>query len=56
MHEPSEFNPQTAGQKLAPIISVSWFAQELLPKLAFRPMEEKKPSTILRMLQRAARI
>jgi hypothetical protein len=37
-----EFNPQTAGQKLAPIISTSWFAQELMPKLAFRSMDEQE--------------
>ena len=34
--------PQTAGHKLAPIISASWFAQELMPKLAFRSMDEQE--------------
>jgi hypothetical protein len=37
-----EFNAQTAGQKLAPIISATWFAQELMPKLAFRSMDEQE--------------
>lgn len=33
-----EWSPETAAQKLAPTISKTWFAEELLSKLAFGPM------------------
>jgi hypothetical protein len=35
-----EWSPETAAQKLAPVISKAWFAQELLNKLAFGPLTE----------------
>lgn len=35
-----EWSPETASQKLAPVISKAWFAQELLNKLAFGPLTE----------------
>jgi hypothetical protein len=35
-----EWNPESASQKLGPLIAGTWFAKALLPKLAFRSMEE----------------
>lgn len=35
-----QFNPETAGQKLAPALRRSWFGQALLPKLSVRPIPE----------------
>lgn len=35
-----EWSPDTASQKLAPVISKSWFAEGLLSKLAFGPLTE----------------
>lgn len=35
-----QFNPETAGQKLAPVLRRTWFGQALLPKLAARPYAE----------------
>lgn len=37
-----EWNPESAAQKLAPLISASWFWQAVSPKLSFRPMEESE--------------
>lgn len=34
-----EWNPDAAPQKLAPLVSTSWFAERLLPRLAFGPLE-----------------
>jgi hypothetical protein len=33
-----EWSPDTAATKLAPIVSRTWFAEELLPKLTFGPL------------------
>lgn len=33
-----EWSPDTAATKLAPIVGKTWFAEELLPKLAFGPL------------------
>jgi hypothetical protein len=33
-----EWSPDTAAQKLAPVLAKTWFAEELLSKLAFGPM------------------
>lgn len=33
-----EWSPDTAATKLAPILGKTWFAEELLPKLAFGPL------------------
>lgn len=35
-----QFNPETAGQKLAPALRRSWFGAALLPKLAVRAITE----------------
>lgn len=35
-----EWSPDTAAQKLAPVIASTWFAEELLSKLAYGPMTE----------------
>ncbi len=35
-----EWSPDTAAQKLAPVLAKTWFAEELLPRLAFGPMNE----------------
>lgn len=35
-----EWNSDTAAHKLAPLIARSWFAQRLIPKLAFRELSE----------------
>jgi hypothetical protein len=33
-----EWTPETAATKLAPVIGKTWFAEELMPKLAYAPM------------------
>jgi hypothetical protein len=33
-----EWSPETAANKLAPILSKTWFAEELLPRLTFAPL------------------
>lgn len=35
-----EWSPETAAQKLAPVIAKTWFATELLSKLTFAPLTE----------------
>src|SRR2546430_10327072 len=35
-----QWKPETATQKLAPVIAASWFAERLVPKLSFRAMTE----------------
>jgi hypothetical protein len=35
-----EWSPETAAQKLAPVIAKAWFATELLSKLSFGPLTE----------------
>lgn len=35
-----EWNPETATQKLAPLIERTWFAEVLLPKISFSPLKE----------------
>lgn len=35
-----QFNPETAGQKLAPALRRSWFGQALIPKLSVSPLSE----------------
>jgi hypothetical protein len=42
-----EWNPETSSHKLAPILKDSWFAQTLLPKLAYGPMDEDQAITRL---------
>lgn len=42
-----EWNKETAAQKLEPLLRPSWFAQELLPQLSFKPMEEEASITLL---------
>jgi hypothetical protein len=41
-HNAYKWNPDTAAREIAPIISESWFAQELMSKLNFRPLEESE--------------
>jgi hypothetical protein len=42
-----DWNTDTAGLKLAPVIANSWFAKELMPKLSMRPMDEADAITDL---------
>jgi hypothetical protein len=42
-----EWKPETAAFKLAPIILRTWFAERLVPKLRFRPMDEAEAITDL---------
>lgn len=42
-----EWNPEGAGQKLAPVISNSWFALALTPRIDFGPLEEEEAVTTL---------
>jgi len=37
-----EYMPETAGHKLAPLFSDTWFGKALLPKLSFRPLSRKE--------------
>lgn len=37
-----EWDKETAGHKLAPVIRESWFAEELLPKIALHPIEAQE--------------
>jgi len=34
------WNPETAAQRLSPVISQTWFAQAVMPMLSYAPMEE----------------
>lgn len=36
------WSPDTASQKIAPIIATTWFAQALMPLVSFRPVEENE--------------
>src|SRR5207249_1707754 len=44
-----QWSPESASQKLAPLIEKTWFAQKLMPKLRFRVTEEKEAVTDLAM-------
>jgi hypothetical protein len=46
-HRAWDWNKDTASQKLAPLISRTWFAEALLPRLSFGPMEEEQGIGIL---------
>lgn len=35
-----QWNPDTASHKLSPLLRESWFAKAIMPKLAFRPLDE----------------
>lgn len=35
-----QWNPDTASHKLSPLLRESWFAKAVMPKLAFRPLDE----------------
>ncbi len=41
------WNPDTAGYKLAPILSETWFAKAILSRLALDPVEEDKAIQVL---------
>jgi hypothetical protein len=42
-----EWNKDTAGYKLGPLLSASWFGRALLPTLAFRAMREDEAINVL---------
>jgi len=42
-----EWNPETAAHKLAPKIGASWFAIALMPRLAFRALEDDEALEVL---------
>ena len=42
-----EWNSETAPHKLAPILRDAWFGKALLPRLAFRSMEEREAIEVL---------
>lgn len=42
-----DWNKDTAAHKLAPLLRVSWFAETLLPRLSFKPMDEEEAITQL---------
>lgn len=42
-----EWAPETAAHKLAPLVSRSWFAEALLPKLRFKPHARQQALTVL---------
>lgn len=44
-----QWNPEAAAQKLAPIISRTWFALDLLPRVEFSAMEEQEAIESLSM-------
>lgn len=42
-----EWNPDTASHKLGPPMRETWFAQALLPRISFGPMEEEAAISVL---------
>jgi hypothetical protein len=42
-----EWNPETAAQKLVPLIEQTWFAQAILPTLGYGPMGEEEAVQLL---------
>jgi hypothetical protein len=42
-----EWDPATAAAKLAPVLERTWFAEALLPRLAFRPLSRDEALTVL---------
>jgi hypothetical protein len=41
------WNPDTAAHKLADLIQKAWFAQAVLPRLSFRPLDEEEALSVL---------
>jgi len=41
------WGPETAGHKLAPALQGLWFAQALMPRLGFRPLDERDAIAVL---------
>ena len=46
-HRAFSWNPETAAQKLSPLLRSTWFAERLLPKLALGQIDEKEAITDL---------
>lgn len=42
-----KWNPDTASHRLSPLLSRTWFAVALVPKLSFQPLEESEAITAL---------
>jgi hypothetical protein len=42
-----EWDPSTAGEKLRPVFERCWFSEVLVPRLKFRPYEEREALTVL---------
>lgn len=41
------WNPDTAAHKMADLIQKGWFAQAILPRLSFRPLDEEEALSVL---------
>jgi hypothetical protein len=46
-HKAHEWDPATAGEKLRPAFERMWFSEVLVPRLKFRPYEQKEALTAL---------
>lgn len=46
-HRAYAWSPETAAQKLAPAFQTMWFSQALMPRLAFRSMDEREAIAVL---------
>jgi hypothetical protein len=46
-HAATEWDPTTAGGKLAPVLKESWYWKALLPRLSFRPLTEAEAVRVL---------
>lgn len=46
-HKAYEWDPSSAGEKLRPAFDRMWFSEVLVPRLKFRPYEEKEALTVL---------
>lgn len=46
-HKAYEWDPSNAGEKLRPAFDRMWFSEVLVPRLKFRPYEEKEALTVL---------
>jgi hypothetical protein len=42
-----DWNKDTASHKLSPLVQASWFAQALLPRLSFKPIDEEEAIGLL---------
>lgn len=46
-HRATDWNPDTASQKLGPLVARTWFADALLPRLSLNAMEEDQAVVVL---------